>query len=88
MWFYLILFIESLFAGIVNALGLQPVTTLPTIMGVDVDAILSQGMGLAHTFFDVFWPIYYMYLGALVIVAYEGLKVSLRFFMGHRAPGR
>jgi hypothetical protein len=88
IWTYLILFLASLVTGLLKVLHLQPVTTLPNILGVDVDAALVNGVSLFHTFITVFWPVYYMFIGALFILGYVVLKnIVLRFFLGHRAPG-
>jgi len=89
IWTYLVLFIATLITNLLQLLHLQRVTTLPQILGVDVDGTLVSGVSLAHTFFTVFWPIYYMFIGSLFILGYIVLKnLVLRFFFGHRAPGR
>lgn len=89
IWTYLILFVATLITNLLSLLHLQKVTTLPQILGVDIDGTLSGGVSLAQTFFTVFWPIYYMFIGALFILGYVVLKnMVLRFFLGHRTPGR
>jgi len=88
IWTYLILFLVSAFTQLLVVLHLQAVITLPTILGVDVDADLVQGVGIAHTFFNTFWPVYYMFIGALFILGYLVVKnIALRTFLGHRTPG-
>lgn len=88
IWTYLLLFIATMLTNLLSLLHLQRVDALPDILGIDVDGTLVSGVSLAHTFFTVFWPVYYMFIGALFILGYVGLKnLVLRFFLGNRAPG-
>ncbi len=66
---------------------LPKVTALPTINGYDIDAALVTGMGYVQTFFTTFWPLQIMFNGFLVLMAYYIVKMTLRFFLGHRSPG-
>ncbi len=65
---------------------LPQVTTLPEIGGYDIDTALSQGMGYVHSFFTTFWPLQIMFDGFLVLMLYYISMMTLRFFLGHRAP--
>jgi hypothetical protein len=64
------------------------VYTLPTIAGYDIDAALVSGIGQFNVFTTAFWPLSVMFQGFLVIMLYYALKMGLRFFLGHRAPGQ
>ena len=87
IWYYVILFINNVFVAVFYAIGLGPVDTLPTILGYDIDAALSGGVAMVHSLSGLFWPIWYMFLGALSVLGYHVLKMVLRMFLGHRAPG-
>lgn len=65
---------------------LPQVTTLPSIVGFDIDTALVTGVGQMHAFFVSFWPVYIMFQGFLVLMGYYALKLAIRFFLGHRAP--
>jgi hypothetical protein len=88
IWYYLILFITKVLTAVFTALQLPIVETLPTILDVDIDAMLVQGVSIANSAAHVFWPIYKMFLGTLTILGYLVVKMMLRAFLGHRAPGR
>ena len=66
---------------------LQPITTLPTINGFDIDAAMVQGMGYFHTFAAAFWPLEYMFQGFLVLMLYYSVKMTLRIFLANRTQG-
>ncbi len=66
---------------------LPVVTTLPTIGGFDIDAALVTGIGQFNTVANAFWPLYYVFLGFLALLVYFAVKIGIRFFLGHRAPG-
>ena len=88
MWTYLILFIASAIVRLMQTFQLQPVITLPSIFGIDVDAFFLNGMGLARSVFSAWWVLGDMFIAALVILSYYILKnIALRFFFGHRTPG-
>lgn len=88
IWTYLILFIATLLTNLLSTLHLQKVDKLPQILGVDIDSLFVSGVSMAHNLFTVFWPFYYMFIGALFILGYHILtKIVLRLFLGHRAPG-
>lgn len=86
IWYYILLFINNVVSAVFTSIGLGPVTHLPTIIGYDVDAGLSQGVALAHSLARLFWPVWYMFLGALFILGYHVLKMVLKMFLGSRAP--
>lgn len=66
---------------------LPQVTTLPTIVGYDIDTALTTGVGQLKTFMIAFWPIGIMFQGFLVIMGYYAIKMVLGFFLGSRSPG-
>lgn len=84
IWYYVILFFTSLLSAVFS--WLPKIDTLPSIMGVDIDTQLSQGVGYFYAFAHVVWPIYDVMLGALTLFTYYGIKMVLRFILGHRAP--
>lgn len=89
IWTYLILFIVSAFTQLLVVLHLQHVDKLPEILGVDVDALMVNGVSIAHSVFVLLWPFADMLIGSLVIIGYLVLKnIALRTFLGHRTPGR
>lgn len=76
---------------VVVALGgifvwLPEVQTLPTIVGVDIDAQLLIGMGYANRFFEAVWPLAIMWAGFLFLLGYYTIKIAVKFLLGHRAP--
>lgn len=84
LWYYIILFISTVLGYAFN--WLPKVETLPLILGVDIDAQLVSGMGMFYTYAQAVWPIYIVFQGALILLAYYAIKMVLRFFLGHRAP--
>ena len=84
IWYYLILFITSILTATFS--WLPKVETLPEILGVDIDAQLSSGVGMFYALTDTFWPLRDIFLGALVLFGYYAVKLILRAFLGHRAP--
>lgn len=88
IWTYLVLFLVEAFTRLLTTLNLQPVITLPQVLGIDVDSLLLQGVGMSKEFFFTFWAIGDMFVAALVILSYLVLKnIALRTFLGHRTPG-
>lgn len=75
-----VLFIGAIFSW------LPQVTTLPTIMGVDVDGALVTGVGQLYQFTDTFWPLGYMFNGFIFLMGYYIIKLGIRFLLGHRGP--
>jgi len=75
--------------AIVNAIFsfLPLVETLPQIGGFDIDASLMSGIGGFQTFITAIWPLYDVWLGFLFLMSYYAIKMLLKFFLGHRAPG-
>lgn len=67
---------------------LPKVDKLPTIAGYDFDTPLASGIAQMHTWFVTFWPIQIMFEGFLVLMIYYGIKMTVRFVLGHRAPGK
>lgn len=65
---------------------LPEVTTLPEVLGFDIDAALVTGMQSGNRFFELIWPLGYVMQGAIVIVIYYAVKMGLRLIFGHRAP--
>lgn len=84
IWYYLILFVTTLLTAAFS--WLPQITTLPTFLGVDIDSQLSSGVGMFYTFAGVVWPVQIVFSGFLVLLGYYGIKMVLRFFLGHRAP--
>jgi len=78
----IVLFIGAIFSW------LPPITALPSIANFDLDTALTNGMGMVHTFFNSFWAIGYMFEGFLVLMAYFGVKMAIKFVLGHRTPGQ
>jgi len=78
---FLLLIVGSVFSI------LPSVSTLPTIAGFDIDTFMVNGMGMLNTYFTTFWPVAIMFQGFLALMLYYILKMGLRFFLGHRAPG-
>lgn len=81
----LILNVFVLFLGAIF-IWLPQVTTLPTIIGFDIDSAFVTAVGQFKTLMVTFWPWYYMFLGMLVLLGYYSIKQVLRFFLGSRAP--
>lgn len=78
--------------AIVGLLGvllswLPDVTTLPNILDYDIDATLVSGMGMFNSFASAFWPVQIVFSGFLFLTIYFSIKMILKFFLGHRAPG-
>lgn len=76
----LVLIIGVIFSWLPN------VDTLPSILGYDIDGALVTGMGYARTFFVTFWPLTILFEGFGILMIYYVIKMTLRFFIGHRAP--
>ena len=84
IWYYFILFVTTLLTAVFD--WLPKITTLPTILGVDIDAQLTAGMGFFYTYTAAVWPIRDVFVGFLILLSYYAIKMVLRFFLGHRAP--
>ncbi len=65
---------------------LPRIDTLPNMFGFDIDNALIIGMGYLNTFFKTFWPLQIMFEGFLVLLGYFLIKMTIRFFAGHRTP--
>ena len=79
---FIVLILGSIFSW------LPQVTALPSIAGFDLDTALATGIGQMNTFFVSFWPLKYMFDGFLVLMTYYGLKMAIRFVLGHRSPAK
>jgi hypothetical protein len=84
IWYYFILFFTSVLTAAFS--WLPKVDALPHILGVDIDAQLSSGVGMLYAFSSAVWPIADVFEGLLVLLGYYGIKMIMRFFLGHRAP--
>lgn len=84
IWYYILLFCTNLLTVVFS--WLPTVTTLPQILGVDVDTYLVQAVGYFYSVTSAIWPLYDLFQGVLFWVGYLVLKMVLRFFLGHRAP--
>ncbi len=83
IWYYVILFFTSIFTAAFS--WLDKVTTLPTILGVDIDTVLSQGVGEVYYIGTYIWPLKDVFIGAIFLLAYFiGKNIILRMFLGHR----
>lgn len=85
IWYYIILFITSILN--VTFSWLPKVETLPTILGVDVDTQLLFGVHLINRLSELFWMMGDLVAAAKIMLGYYVIKMVLRFFLGHRAPG-
>lgn len=65
---------------------LPTVSTLPLIGGYDIDGVLSTGMTQFNTIAVSFWSLLIVFQGFLYLMGYYILKLTLRFFLGHRTP--
>ena len=65
---------------------LPKVETLPNIVGYDIDTALVSGTSMFYRFAEIVWPVQIVMQGFLVLLFYFGIKMILRFFLGHRAP--
>lgn len=81
--------IIGVFLAIVGSVfqWLPQVLTLPSIAGYDIDSALVSGAAAFYTFSTAVWPISYVMAGFLVLISYYSIKMILKFFLGHRAPG-
>lgn len=64
---------------------LPTITTLPEIVGFDIDGALVSAVGQLKTFMEVVWPLQIMFNGFLVLMSYYIIKTVLRFIFGARA---
>lgn len=81
-------FILNIVVLILNVIfgWLPEVTTLPTVIGYDIDGALVSGVGQLRFFFISFWAIGYMFGGFIVLIGYYITKMTLKLFLGARAP--
>lgn len=84
IWYYLILFITSVLTAVFS--WLPQITTLPQVLGIDIDTTLVTGVGMLKSFTVAFWMIGDVISGFLVLLGYYAIKVVLVVFLGARAP--
>ncbi len=64
---------------------LPTVTTIPAILGVDIDASLVAGVAVFNTITASFWPIADAFAAAMFLAGYFFVKnLLLRFFLGNK----
>lgn len=83
--YYILLWFTSLLTAVFSFL--PTVTALPTILGVDVDAQLTNTVGMIYGISSAFWVIGDLFKAFLFLMGYYVMMMVLRFFLGHRAPG-
>lgn len=84
IWYYIILFVTSLLNEVFS--WLDKVQTLPTILGVDIDSNLTNGVGMIYAMSSTFWFIGDVMKALLVVLGYYAIKIALRVVLGSRAP--
>lgn len=79
----------QLFIGLLSILfsWTGVVTSLPSIGGYDLDTALIGGVAEFQTYANSVWPIRDVFIGFGFMLGYYFLKMVLKFFLGHRAPG-
>jgi hypothetical protein len=85
IFYFVLLFITSILTTIFS--WLPTVTTLPTINGINVDTSLVEAVGMFHAYVTSIWVLGDLFEGVIFYVSYLAIKMALRFFLGHRAPG-
>lgn len=75
------------FTYVLNAVFsfLPSVTTLPNVMGVNVDAALTAGVNGFYVLTASIWPLRDMFIAAMIWFGYLALKMMLRVLLGARA---
>lgn len=78
----------NLIVGVIGVIFsvLPTVEKLPSIAGYDIDSAMVSGMGYFNSVIAVWWPFGIILQGALFIMSYYGIKLSLKFLIGHRTP--
>ncbi len=85
IWYYFTLFITSLLTAVFS--WLPKVTVLPTIFGVDIEAIMTTFIGYYMGVAVLIWPMYDLYQGAVYMLTYYAVsRLALRMFLGSRSP--
>jgi hypothetical protein len=86
----LVTLLLNLIVAIIGAVfsNFPVVTTLPTIVGYDIDSALVNGVGYVYTYIDAFWYLKLILEGFFVLTTYYALKISLRFILGSRTPAQ
>ena len=65
---------------------LPDVYSLPTIFGLDIDSALVDGMETTRRFFQLVWPLTYLFGGFIIIAGYFGVKQIVKLIIGSRTP--
>ena len=79
--------LKSLVALVAAIFSIFPtVDKIPSIGGFDIDTELLKGIGTLNTILDTFWPLKILMNGFLFILAYYGVKILIRLFLGSRSP--
>lgn len=78
-------FVVAILAALLS--WLPNVSSLPTVLGVDVDANMINAMSYFYSATDSFWPVRDLFIGVLFYTTYLGIKLLARLMLGHRAPG-
>ena len=85
IFYYILLFVTSLLTAVFD--WLPKITTLPSVLGVDVDTALVQAVGYFHGVAGNMWPLMPPFIGGLVWIGYLVTKnIVIRIFLGGRAP--
>lgn len=66
---------------------LPTIEKLPTINGYDIDTALNTGVSYFYAVASGFKPLGLVFAGFIVLISYYTIKMVLKFFLGHRAPG-
>ena len=65
----------------------DPIITLPTIFGVDIDTNLVNAVGWLNRIMETLWPLEVLMYGFLFLLGYYSTKLLLKLFLGSRTPG-
>ena len=85
MWLTIIFTVINISLGVVFSV-FGTVTTLPNVLGFDIDSALITGIQYFNQIATVFWPLKLELLGVLSIFAYIGIKKIIIITMGSRSP--
>lgn len=84
IWYYCILFISALLTAAFSFL--PTVTTLPTVIGINVDALLVQAVSGFTALAASMWPLRDLFIAMMVWYSYKVLLLLIKLFLGARAP--
>lgn len=68
-------------------IAFDPITTLPVVGGVDIDANLVTAIGWFNRITVALWPLAVMMEAFLFIMGWYVIKLTLKLFLGSRTPG-